>query len=117
MRFLLPGTIFMLLVGAASALAAPPPAVPPAGPLPLSARMHLLLDYENLLSQAMGHEISITSLHIYNEQDGGTTMCIKGLAEGRRFRLVEKKVDVLGDPSEAKWIEAGCTRPGYQLIH
>lgn len=108
---------FALLIGASTASAAPPAAVPPAGPLPLPARMQFLTRYENSLSHILGREVSVTFLHVYDEQSGDKTMCVKGMADGQRFRLVDAGDKTLGDPSEKQWAEAGCTRPGYQLIH
>jgi hypothetical protein len=79
--------------------------------------MNLLAGYENDLSQVIGKELSITHPHIYNEQNGDKTTCITGTAEGKSFRLAKSNGKVVADPSEAKWIAVGCTRPNYQLVH
>jgi hypothetical protein len=108
------GIALSLGVSAVNA-APPPPAKPPSGPLPLGARMKLLLDFENNISQVVGSEVVITSLRNYEEQDGTITMCIIGRTGGKKFKLVNLNGHTI-EPTSAQWLDSGCTRPNYQLI-
>jgi hypothetical protein len=94
----------------------PPPAVHPSS-LPFGVRQRIAAEFEDSLSQTLGADVTLTSDHEYKEQDGSSTSCITGSVKGERFRMVEPHgKDLKINPTEVQWIEAGCTRPDYQLI-
>jgi hypothetical protein len=96
---------------------APPPAVPPAGPLPFGTRQRLTAEFEDSLSQILGAQVTVLSDRNYIEQDGSTTSCTVGIVGGHRFRIAESGHETpVINPTAAKWAAAGCTRPGYQLM-
>lgn len=95
----------------------PPPAVPPNGPLPFGARQQIAAEFEDSLSQVIGAQVVLLSSHVYKEQDGSSTSCDVGITGGRRFRIASPGgADPMVNPTQAQWVAAGCTRPGYQLI-
>ena len=107
-----------LLAGVVAAHAAPPPpAIPPAEPLPADERGQIAAEFEAGLSQIFHGQVTLLSDRQYKERNGSTTGCAIGRIGGHQFRLADstKRAPII-NPTETQWVDAGCTRPGYQLV-
>jgi hypothetical protein len=89
----------------------------PPGALPFGVRQRLAAQLEDALSQAIGVQLNLQSIHAYDEQDGTRTNCITGTMGGKRLRITFSDSDKPQiNPSAKQWKAAGCLRPNYRLI-